>query len=53
MLKNILYPFAAVVGQEEAKKALLIALVNRRAGGLLIGGAKGTANPCWPAVCRV
>ena len=31
-------------GQEEAKKALLIALVNRRAGGLLIGGAKGTAK---------
>ena len=44
MLKNNLYPFPAVVGQEEAKKALLIALVNRRAGGLLIGGAKGTAK---------
>lgn len=44
MLKNNLYPFVAVVGQEEAKKALLIALVNRRAGGLLIGGAKGTAK---------
>ena len=44
MLKNNLYPFTAVVGQEEAKKALLIALVNRRAGGLLIGGAKGTAK---------
>lgn len=44
MLKNNLYPFAAVVGQEQAKKALLIALVNRRAGGLLIGGAKGTAK---------
>lgn len=26
MLKNNLYPFTAVVGQEEAKKALLIAL---------------------------
>lgn len=44
MLKNNLYPFPAVVGQEQAKKALLIALVNRRAGGLLIGGAKGTAK---------
>ena len=44
MLKNNLYPFTAVVGQEEAKKALLIALVNRRAGGLLIGGAKGMAK---------
>ena len=29
MLKNNLYPFTAVVGQDEAKKALLIALVNR------------------------
>ena len=44
MLKDNIYPFTAVVGQEEAKKALLIALVNRRAGGLLIGGAKGTAK---------
>lgn len=41
---NSLYPFAAVVGQEEAKKALLIALVNPKAGGLLIGGRKGTAK---------
>ena len=38
------YPFTAVVGQEQAKKALLIALVNQKAGGLLIGGAKGTAK---------
>ena len=41
---NTLYPFTAVVGQEQAKKALLIALVNQKAGGLLIGGAKGTAK---------
>ena len=38
------YPFTAVVGQEQAKKALFIALVNQKAGGLLIGGAKGTAK---------
>ena len=38
------YPFTAIVGQEQAKKALLIALVNQKAGGLLIGGAKGTAK---------
>ena len=44
MLKENIYPFTAVVGQEEAKKALLIAHVNRSAGGLLIGGAKGTAK---------
>ena len=37
-------PFTAIVGQEQAKKALLIALVNSRAGGLLLGGKKGTAK---------
>ena len=41
---NSIYPFAAVVGQEQVKKALLMALVNHRAGGLLIGGRKGTAK---------
>ena len=44
MNTNSLYPFAAVVGQEQAKRALLIALVNPKAGGLLIGGRKGTAK---------
>ena len=44
MLKDAIYPFAAVVGQKQAKKALLIALVNPKAGGLLIGGTKGTAK---------
>lgn len=44
MLTNTVYPFAAVVGQEQIKKALLIALVNPKAGGLLIGGRKGTAK---------
>ena len=43
MHTNSLYPFTAVVGQEQAKKALLIALVNPKAGGLLMGGRKGTA----------
>ena len=38
------YPFAAVVGQEKAKRALLIVLVNQKAGGLLISGATGTAK---------
>lgn len=38
------YPFTAVVGQEQAKKALLLALVNPRMGGLLISGKRGTAK---------
>ena len=44
MRTETMYPFTAIVGQEQAKKALLIALVNQKAGGLLIGGAKGTAK---------
>ncbi len=44
MMLHATYPFAAVVGQEQAKRALLIALVNPYAGGLLIGGRKGTAK---------
>lgn len=38
------YPFVAVTGQEQAKRAILIALVNRKAGGLLISGVTGTAK---------
>ena len=38
------YPFAAVVGQETVKRAILIALVNQKAGGLLISGTTGTAK---------
>ena len=38
------YPFTAVVGQEQAKKALLLTLVNPRTGGLLISGKRGTAK---------
>lgn len=41
MLNRSLYPYAAMVGQEKAKKALLMAAVNPKAGGLLIGGATG------------
>ena len=44
MRTETMYPFTAIVGQEQAKKALLIALINQKAGGLLIGGAKGTAK---------
>ena len=43
-MKNIVYPFSAVVGQSAAKRAFLLALVNPRAGGLLLSGAQGTAK---------
>lgn len=39
-----MYPFSAIVGQDSAKCALKISLVNPRAGGLLISGPKGTAK---------
>ena len=38
------YPLTAVVGQEHAKRALAIALVNPRTGGLLISGVRGMAK---------
>lgn len=39
-----LYPFAALVGQEQMKLALMINVVNPRVGGVLIRGEKGTAK---------
>ncbi|MBQ9377639.1 MAG: VWA domain-containing protein [Schwartzia sp.] len=38
------YPFAAVCGLEKAREAVLLALVNPRAGGLLVSGEKGTGK---------
>lgn len=38
------YPLTAVVGQEHARRALAVALVNPRAGALLISGTRGTAK---------
>ena len=52
MRMETIYPLVAVVGQEQAKKALLIALVNQKAGGLLIGGAKGTAKSVLARSCE-
>ncbi|MEW5919626.1 MAG: VWA domain-containing protein [Bacillota bacterium] len=44
MPHNCPYPFTAIVGQEKAKKALLLNVINPRIGGLLISGEKGTAK---------
>jgi magnesium chelatase subunit D len=39
-----IYPFSAIVGQEQMKKALLLNAINPRIGGVLITGEKGTAK---------
>lgn len=38
------YPFAAIVGQEETKRALLIAAVDPTVGGVLLFGDRGTGK---------
>lgn len=38
------YPFAAIVGQERVKRALLYNLIEPRIGGVLLCGEKGTAK---------
>jgi magnesium chelatase subunit D len=42
--KRPVYPFAALVGQELLKKALILNAVNPRLGGVLVRGEKGTAK---------
>jgi magnesium chelatase subunit D len=43
-LKRTNYPFTAIVGQEQLKKALLLCAINPAIGGILIQGDKGTAK---------
>lgn len=38
------YPFCAIVGQEEMKRALILNVINPAIGGVLIRGEKGTAK---------
>ncbi|MBP2201308.1 Mg-chelatase subunit ChlI [Methanococcus voltae] len=44
MAKNFHFPFTAIEGQEEMKKALLLNAINPSIGGVLIRGEKGTAK---------
>jgi Mg-chelatase subunit ChlI len=38
------FPFAAIIGQDEAKLALILAAINPRVGGVLLSGPKGTGK---------
>ncbi|MCI8539304.1 MAG: VWA domain-containing protein [Oscillospiraceae bacterium] len=38
------YPFAAIVGQEKVKRALIYNLIDPRTGGVVLCGEKGTAK---------
>lgn len=44
MMKRSLFPFPAVLGQEEMKNALIWNFINPRIGGVLCSGQKGTAK---------
>jgi len=43
-IKNLTYPFTAIVGQEKMKNALILNAINPKLGGVLIRGEKGTAK---------
>lgn len=42
--RNDIYPFSAIVSQEQMKKALILNAINPKIGGVLIKGEKGTAK---------
>ncbi len=44
MKYDYVFPFAAIIGQEKVKKALLLNLINPKIGGVLLSGEKGTAK---------
>jgi len=41
---RLVYPFSAIVGQENMKKGLLLNAINTKIGGVLLRGEKGTAK---------
>lgn len=43
-MRKEIYPFTAIVGQEQMKKALILNIINPSLGGVLIRGEKGTAK---------
>ncbi len=44
LLKNLIFPFTAIVGQNDVKKSLILNAINPSIGGVLIKGDKGTGK---------
>ncbi len=44
LVKNLIFPFSAIVGQENIKKSLILNAINPSIGGVLIKGDKGTGK---------
>ena len=44
MKRTAVYPFTAIVGQEDMKLSLILNVINPALGGVLIKGEKGTAK---------
>lgn len=44
VLKDFIFPFTAIVGQENIKKSLILNAINPSIGGVLIKGEKGTGK---------
>ncbi len=44
MREGFIYPFTAIVGQDEMKLALILNVINPTIGGVLVRGEKGTAK---------
>lgn len=44
LLKDFIFPFTAIVGQENIKKSLILNAINPSIGGVLIKGEKGTGK---------
>ena len=43
------YPFSAIVGQDEMKRALILAAVDASIGGILVFGDRGTGKTAYRA----
>lgn len=43
-MKSKIYPFSALIGIEDVKKALILNLINPKIGGVLIAGEKGSGK---------